>query len=162
MADDVTLLPCKCGTRPEVSQEPYTRRVAIFCAGCGEVTRFYDTASEAYDAWNEARRNDAVAERDARIAALEAQLAEARDCIDLFNRMIVRAECKWKEQHPDSEFYPDVPDIIVWLKEQVDTLAARRCETCAHYDERGWCEVNARSTPSNGFCSEWEAADAER
>jgi len=82
MADDVTLLPCKCGTRPEVSQEPYTRRVAIFCAGCGEVTRYYDTASEAYDAWNEARRNDAVAERDARIAALEAELAalKARRC----------------------------------------------------------------------------------
>jgi len=82
MADYVTLLPCKCGTRPEVSQEPYTRRVAIFCAGCGEVTRYYDTASEAYDAWNEARRNDAVAERDARIAALEAELAaiKARRC----------------------------------------------------------------------------------
>lgn len=79
MADDVMLLPCKCGTRPEVSQEPYTRRVAIFCAGCGEVTRFYDTASEAYDAWNEARRNDAVAERDARIAALEAELAELKE-----------------------------------------------------------------------------------
>ncbi len=39
--------------------------------------------------------------------------------------------------------------------------ASRTCETCRFRDERGWCEVNARSTPGNGFCSEWEAADAE-
>ena len=65
------------------------------------------------------------------IAALRRN-CQAADCIDLFNRMIVRAECAWKEQHPDSEFYPDVPDLIVWLKEQVDKLAKRRCETCKH------------------------------
>ena len=159
MADDVTLLRCHCGAGPEVSQEAYTRGVAIFCVSCGEVTRFYDTAAEAYDVWNEARRNDAVAERDARIAALEAQLADARDCIDLFNRIIVRAECKWKEAHPDSAFYPDVPDLIVWLKEQVDTLSARRCETCKQYLSGYWCMTHRYSPNVNASCSDWQGED---
>lgn len=61
MADDVTLLPCHCGAEPEVNQEPYMHRVSIWCTSCGEVTRFYDTAPEAYNAWNEARRNEALA-----------------------------------------------------------------------------------------------------
>ena len=163
MADDVTLLPCKCGAEPTlVHMGYYCYRVC--CEACGEASTIQATAAIARKKWNKERMAEmnavALAERDARIAALEAQLAEARECIDLFNRMIVRAECKWKEAHPDSAFYPDVPDLILWLKEQVDTLAARRCETCAHYDERGWCEINARTYPGNGFCSEWEAADA--
>jgi len=153
---DVTLLPCKvCGSERAVPVRyeprfygPYWR---VCCVNCEYNGPARQTKEEAAAAWN-------ARVPDPRIAALEAQLADARDCIDLFNRMIVRAECAWKEQHPDSEFYPDVPDLIVWLKEQVDTLAARRCETCAHYDERGWCEINARTYPGNGFCSEWEAA----
>lgn len=108
---------------------------------------------------HEARRNDAVAERDARIAALEAQLAEARDCIDLFNRIIVRAECTWKAAHPDSEFYPDVPDLIVWLKEQVDKLAERRCETCKQYLSGYWCMTHRYSPNVNASCSDWQGEE---
>lgn len=46
------------------------------------------------------------------------------------------------------------------LKAELAAIKARRCETCRFRDERGWCEVNARTYPSDGFCSEWEAADA--
>ena len=155
MADDVTLLPCPfCGAPAEV----YAPYKIIRCSNPDclmEVRTMVNLREERRaEVWN-------TRVSDPRVAALEAQLADARDCIDLFNRMIVRAECAWKEQHPDSAFYPDVPDLILWLKEQVDTLAARRCETCRFRDERGWCEVNARSTPSSGFCSEWEAANAD-
>lgn len=161
MADDVTLLPCPCcgGKAVRVAApKPNDPRGWVYhalrCENYCIVTTWQCTPEKAAEIWN-------TRVSDPRVAALEAQLADARDCIDLFNRMIVRAECAWKEQHPDSEFYPDVPDLIVWLKEQVDTLAERRCETCRFRDERGWCEVNARSTPSNGFCSEWEAANAD-
>ena len=130
MADDVTLLPCKvCNSKRAVpvryesrSYGPYWR---VSCANCEYDGPARKTKEAAIAAWNACVPNP-------RIAALEAQLAEARDCIDLFNRIIVRAECKWKEAHPDSAFYPDVPDLILWLKEQVDTLSARRCETCKH------------------------------
>jgi len=46
-----------------------------------------------------------------------------------------------------------------WIAEACNQ-ASRTCETCRFRDERGWCEVNARTYPSDGFCSEWEAADA--
>ena len=70
------------------------------------------------------------AEQKAENARLKAQFADAIDCIAMFNRTIIRAERIWKERHPDTELYPDVPDLIVWLAEQVKALAARRCETC--------------------------------
>ena len=95
----------------------------------------------------------------ARIADLEAQLADARDCIDLFNRIIVRAECAWKEQHPDSAFYPDVPDLILWLKEQVDKLAERRCETCKQYLSGYWCMTHRYSPNVNASCSDWQGEE---
>lgn len=101
-------------------------------------------------------------------AELEAQLADARDCIDLCNRMIVRAECAWKEQHPDSEFYPDVPDLIVWLKEQVDTLSARRCATCKYGRRISDIAYECKRTHANlvmwahDGCSRWEQSKKKR
>ena len=77
----------------------------------------------------------------ARIADLEAQLADARD---------------WSSTLADA-----ADDLRAELREAERELAAikaRRCETCRFRDERGWCEVNARTYPSDGFCSEWEAA----
>jgi hypothetical protein len=189
MADDVTLLPCPMcgGTDIRIARLSASPDQSVWCHSCQLRTKWC-YRDDAIAAWNTRVPDPRVAEleaelaksrawratladtgdellvelRDAqrRIAELEAQLADARDCIDLFNRMIVRAECTWKAAHPDSAFYPDGADLIVWFKEQVDTLAGRRCETCRIRDERGWCEVNARSTPGNGFCSEWEAADA--
>jgi hypothetical protein len=110
---DVTLSECRYCGNDLVSSVAIRGRVAIICDCCGARGPLKVGLAAAGKAWGGP---------DPRIAALEAQLAEARDCIDLFNRIIVRAECKWKEQHPDSEFYPDVPDLIVWLKEQVDKL----------------------------------------
>ena len=132
MTDDVTLRTCPCcgGKAVRVAApKPNDPRGWVYhalrCENYCLVTTWQCTPEKAAEIWN-------TRVSDPRVAALEAQLADARDCIDLFNRMIVRAECKWKEAHPDSAFYPDVPDLIVWLKEQVDTLAARRCETCRH------------------------------
>ena len=96
---------------------------------------------EALQASFEAYR-DAV---NACIADLKAQLADARD---------------WSSTLADA-----ADDLRAELREAERELAAikaRRCETCRFRDERGWCEVNARTYPSDGFCSEWEAADAER
>lgn len=54
-----------------------------------------------------------------------------------------------------------VQQAASWIVEAC-RRASRTCATCRFRDERGWCEVNARTYPSDGFCSEWEAADAER
>lgn len=161
---DVTLLPCKvCNSKRAVpvryesrSHGPYWR---VSCANCEYDGPARKTKEAAITAWN-------ACISDPRIAALEAQLADARDCIDLFNRIIVRAERKWKETHPDSEFYPDVPDLIVWLKEQVDKLAAWRCDTCYCWfrEGGGGCTRYNIDLGPQGFCSQWrktEAADAE-
>ena len=110
---------------------------------------------EALQASFEAYRN-AV---NACIADLKAQLADARDCIDLFNRIIVRAECTWKAAHPDSAFYPDVPDLILWLKEQVNKLAERRCETCKQYLSGYWCMTHRYSPNVNASCSDWQGEE---
>jgi hypothetical protein len=116
------------------------------------VTTWQCTPEKAAEIWN-------TRVSDPRVAALEAQLADARDCIDLFNRIIVRAECAWKEQHPDSAFYPDVPDLILWLKEQVDKLAERRCETCKQYLSGYWCMTHRYSPNVNASCSDWQGEE---
>ena len=163
MADDVTLLPCKvCNSKRAVpvryesrSYGPYWR---VSCANCEYDGPARKTKEAAIAAWNACVPNP-------RVAALEAQLADARDCIDLFNRMIVRAECAWKEQHPDSAFYPDVPDLILWLKEQVDKLAARRCETCKSWrgaiDADGWrtCKSLHTPMPPDARCDKWQGEE---
>jgi len=75
-----------------------------------------------------------IKEQAAEVTRLTAELASAKETIRVCTRTIVRAEALWKAQHQDSEFYPDVPDLVVWLKEQVDALKERRCETCR------WCK----------------------
>ena len=168
MADDVTLLPCPfCGAPAELGVREWpggAKDYWVWCSrysatdphGCFATTREHQDPDNAIAAWN-------TRVSDPRIAALEAELADARDCIDLFNRMIVRAECAWKEQHPDSEFYPDVPDLIVWLKEQVDALKERRCETCEWWQSRqadwGYCYHDERGQKwlGNDSCPLWEA-----
>jgi len=150
MADDVTLLPCPfCGGTPYVNDNDIWTYMECECGAQGPQA---DTKAEAREVWN-------TRVSDLRIAALEAQLADARDCIDLFNRIIVRAECKWKEAHPDSAFYPDVPDLILWLKEQVDKLAERRCETCKQYLSGYWCMTHRYSPNVNASCSDWQGEE---
>lgn len=125
MADDVTLLPCKCGAEPTlVHMGYYCYRVR--CEACGEASTIQATAAIARKKWNKERMTEvALAERDARIAELEAELADAKDRIALFGDCLRRANALWMAQHPDSETYPDGVDLIVWLKEQVDALAVR-------------------------------------
>ena len=63
----------------------------------------------------------------------------------------------WRQDHASAIRYIEALEAEnARLKAELVTLKARRCETCRFRDERGWCEINARSTPSNGFCSEWE------
>lgn len=160
MADDVTLLPCPfCGSddvraKREAVKGTDDLVLSVSCRKCHALVQ--EWGDKAIALWN-------TRVSDPRIAALEAQLADARDCIDLFNRMIVRAECTWKAAHPDSAFYPDGADLIVWLKEQVDTLAGRRCETCAHYDgaeHTSICWTHDSHMPPDGFCSYYEPKEA--
>ena len=79
MADDVTLLPCKCGAEPQESLQDYTYKVAIFCPACNEITDWHDNAPDAWESWNRARRNDdlrpILAASQSRIAELEGQVA---------------------------------------------------------------------------------------
>lgn len=132
------------------------RTIFVSCGKCHALVQSW--SDKAISLWN-------TRVPDPRTAALEAQLAEAKDCIDLFNRMIVRAECAWKEQHPDSTFYPDVPDLILWLKEQVDTLAERRCETCKSWrgaiDADGWrtCKSLHTPMPPDARCDKWQGEE---
>lgn len=201
MADDVTLLACRCGAEPIlVHMGYYCYRVR--CEACGEVSTIHATAAIARKKWNKERMAEmnavALAERDARIAALEAELAksrawratladtgdellaelrdarrriaeleaelaDAKDRIALFGDCLRRANALWMAQHPDSETYPDGVDLIVWLKEQVDTLAGRRCETCAHYDgaeHTSICWTHDSHMPPDGFCSYYEPKEA--
>lgn len=78
MADDVTLLACRCGAEPIlVHMGYYCYRVR--CEACGEVSTIHATAAIARKKWNKERMAEvALAERDARIAALEAELARLR------------------------------------------------------------------------------------
>ena len=88
-------------------------------------------------------------------ARLTAELASAKETIRVFTRTIVRAEATWKAQHQDSEFYPDVPDLVVWLKEQVDALKERRCETCRYYQYKsgpyGTCGLEQATPDAYGW-----------
>ena len=138
MADDVTLLPCPfCGAPAEV----YAPYKIIRCSNPDclmEVRTMVNLREERRaEVWN-------TRVSDPRIAALEAQLAEARD---------------WSSTLADAT--DNLRAELREAKRELAAIKARRCETCRFRDERGWCEVNARIYPSDGFCSEWEAADAE-
>jgi uncharacterized Fe-S radical SAM superfamily protein PflX len=144
MADDVTLLPCPCCggkavrvAAPKPNDSKGWVYHALRCENYCLVTTWQCAPEKAAEIWN-------TRVSDPRIAALEAQLAEARD---------------WSSTLADA-----ADDLRAELREAERELAAikaRRCETCRFRDERGWCEVNARTYPSNGFCSEWEAANAD-
>ena len=99
-------------------------------------------------------------------ARLTAELAEKQARIDTFvlcMRMVAR---NWRAAHPGTKIYPSGADLIVWLKERVDLLAARRCETCAHAEmeplgEFYWCR---RRTPSlqtdrDHSCPHWQGKE---
>ena len=107
-----------------------------------------------------------LAAAQARIAKLERDVKIEQEIVDLFNRCIHDAGKLWHETHPDAEMYPGGSGLIVWLKEQVDALAARRCETCAHakmepLGEFYWCR---RRTPSlqtdrDHSCPHWQGKE---
>lgn len=119
MADDVTLLPCKCEAMPQVefSNVGY---YYVTCSECGWTVACSETktAAEAIRIWNASWSdvpNDVLAEKDARIADLEAQLAEARE---------------WSSTLADA-----ADDLRAELREAQQVLAAmqaRTCETCRH------------------------------
>jgi hypothetical protein len=107
------------------------------------------------------------AEQKAEVARLTAELASAKETIRVFTRAVVRAERRWKEAHPDSAFYPDAPDLLAWVKEQVDKLAERRCETCLWWKatkaDYGVCtrEPNIPAAwHRTDFCSWYEPKEA--
>jgi len=97
-------------------------------------------------------------------ARLKAELADKQETVDLFVRCMQRANRLWREAHPESPpCIPDAAEAIVWLKEQVDKMAERRCETCAKWDTiedcglmgLGYCrDTNQRD--KDDFCSRWQ------
>ena len=96
-----------------------------------------------------ARLTTELADKQERIAELERDLKIEQEIVDLFNRCIHDAGKLWHETHPDAEMYPGGSGLIVWLKEQVDALAARRCETCAHGHD--WSELRHSDGTSQWF-----------
>lgn len=159
MADDVTLLPCKvCNSKRAVpvryesgSYGPYWR---VSCANCEYDGPARKTKEAAIAAWNACVPNP-------RIAALEAQLADARD---------------WSSTLADA-----ADDLRAELREAERELAAikaRRCETCRHCKQWTTSDGEPRAActrlsdahkviefvvPERDGCSRWqdrEAADA--
>jgi len=126
-------------------------------------TKLFSTAEGAIAAWNTRVTDPALAAAQAEVTRLTAELADKQETIRVFTRTIVRAEAAWKAQHQDSEFYPDVPDLLVWLKEQVDALKERRCETCKHYDgaeHLSICWTHDSYVEPDDFCDKHETKEA--
>ena len=127
-----------------------------------------------YDLWHPSSRR--IPERNEmddlidKANDLAAELAEKQARIDTFVLCMRTVARNWRAAHPGTKIYPSGADLIVWLKEQVDALVTRTCETCAHAEmeplgEFYWCR---RRTPSlqtdhDHSCPHWqgkEAADA--
>jgi hypothetical protein len=88
-----------------------------------------------------------------RIAGLGAQLAEAQERTKeleaenaiVYERLRTTEAALWGRA-----------DRVAELTTELAALKGRTCVTCCHHDERGWCEVNTRTFPATGSCSEWE------
>ena len=146
MADDVTLLPCPfCGGTPYVNDNDIWTYMECECGAQGPQA---DTKAEAREVWNSRVS-------DPRIAALEAQLAEARDWSSTLADAAddLRAELRDAQEALSTsgiggiyDTFKDVGDAIrqmaAYIKErdariaaleaEVAALQERRCETCIH------------------------------
>lgn len=102
------------------------------CEGCGRVGGTI-TLEEALTIEAENKMlAELLSALENRVDDLSRALSAKEEIVAIYARCVRDAGCLWRKAHPGSEMYPDGVDLIVWLKEQVDTLAARRCETCRH------------------------------
>lgn len=125
-----------------------------------------------------AEENTSLAElltaRENQVHDLSEALSALEEIIAIYARCIREASYLWQEAHPNSELYPDGAELVVWLKEQVNALAQRRCETCQYCEQwitsrgetRAACarRYDAHNgidvvVPERDFCSHWLAKE---
>lgn len=138
MADNVTL-PCKCGAEPTlVHMGYYCYRVR--CEACGEASTIQATAAIARKKWNKERTAElnavALAERDARIAELEAEVAALKQP---------------PTYHDVWEYYR--PETCEWCRW---SYGGRGMEVCGHKSGPG----NATGTKNAPGCDRWQRKEA--
>jgi hypothetical protein len=106
-----------------------------------------------------------IKERERRCAALEAEVVNKQEAIDLFGRCLDRAGKKWCEAHPDKPLaWPDGAESFVWLWESLQPRGT--CGECRSFGiGQGLCARYLAPRDPWSFCECWEskeAADAER
>jgi len=123
-----------------------------------------DSDAELYDymrkLWAEqktknARLAEVLAALENRVDDLSRALSAKEEIIAVYARCIRDAGRLWHEAHPDTAMYPDGADLIVWLKEQVDKMAERRCETC----ERAYVAIGRLCCDAVTPDGEWVESD---
>jgi len=102
------------------------------CEGCGRV----GGTLTLFEALALEAENKRLTEENARLTAENAAIAELEAVIH------------------------DYDAKIDALTARLADIKERRCETCSHHDERGWCDVNGRSTRDGGFCDEHETKES--
>lgn len=102
----------------------------------------------------------ALKAKSAEVARLTTELADKQATLNLFVKCLHRTNHLWREAHPDKPLeLPDGAEAFVWLKEQVDKLAERRCETCKQYLSGYWCMTHRYSPNVNASCSDWQGEE---